>query len=57
MTACWLCDRPIDDPPRVIGSIIAGDVRVAHLECVRYLGEVELQLRDDADPERQPPAA
>lgn len=43
-THCWLCDRPIDDPPRIIGRILAGTTRVAHLECWQYLGEIDLSL-------------
>jgi len=41
---CWLCDREIDDPPRIIGRILAGKKRLAHIECLRYLAEVELSL-------------
>jgi len=42
---CWLCDRPIDDPPRIVGRILAGKKRLAHIECVRWIGEIELGLR------------
>jgi hypothetical protein len=52
MTLCWLCDRLIDDPPRIIGRIIAGQQRVSHLECWQYLGELDLDLqRGGAGPE------
>lgn len=42
---CWLCDRPIEDPPRIIGRVLYGETRVAHLECWRTLGEHDLELR------------
>lgn len=45
MSTCWLCDRDIDDPPRVIGRILAGETRLAHIECLRFVGEIELGLR------------
>lgn len=48
MTLCWLCDRPIDDPPRIIGRILAGQTRVAHRECWQTLGEHDLDLRWEA---------
>lgn len=49
MTICWLCDRPIEDPPRIIGRILYGETRVSHLECLQTLGELDLQL-EAADP-------
>lgn len=48
MALCWLCDRPIDDPPRIIGRILAGRSRVAHLECLGWIGDIELKLRGGA---------
>jgi len=45
MSTCWLCDREIDDPPRIIGRVLAGRKRLAHLECLQFVGEVELELR------------
>jgi hypothetical protein len=45
MTLCWLCDRPIEDPPRIIGRILAGETRVSHLECWQTLGELDLDLK------------
>lgn len=46
MTLCWLCDWPIDDPPRIVGRIIAGETRVSHLECWQTLGEHDLGLQE-----------
>lgn len=52
MTLCWLCDQQINDPPRIIGRILAGETRVAHLDCWRLLGELDLDLRrGDTGPE------
>ena len=52
---CWLCDQPIQDPPEIVGRIIAGQSRVAHIECLRYAGEIELGLRaGDAGPGPHP---
>lgn len=47
-TACWLCGRPIQDPPEVIGQYIAGQQKVAHRRCWQTLGEHELELRPPA---------
>ena len=45
MASCWLCDRPVNDPPEVIGQYLAGQIRLAHRSCLRTLGELELDLR------------
>lgn len=45
MSVCWLCDRLIEDPPEIIGQVIAGQSRVAHVECLCFIGEIELGLR------------
>lgn len=49
---CWLCGRPISDPPEVIGQYVATQVRVAHRRCLQILGELDLQL--PPDPGEQP---
>lgn len=47
MTLCWLCGRPVQDPPEIIGHYIAGQTRLAHRPCWQTLGEHELDLRAD----------
>lgn len=42
---CWLCDRPVEDPPQIIGHWHAMDSRVAHRRCLQTLGELDLDLR------------
>lgn len=41
---CWLCDRPIEDPPRVVGQILVGEVRLAHYECVTFVNSAEREM-------------
>lgn len=52
MTCCWLCGRPVTDPPEIIGQFRAGRCQLAHRRCLRVLGELELDLQraDDAGP-------
>ena len=50
MTACWLCEQPISDPPEIIGHWHASRGRVAHRRCLRVLGEIELSLQLPPDP-------
>lgn len=52
MTTCWLCGRPIQDPPEIIGQFSAGRCQLAHRRCLRVLGELDLDLQrvDDAGP-------
>lgn len=47
---CWLCGRPIEDPPQIIGHWRATDSRVAHRRCFQILGELELDLQADTGP-------
>lgn len=47
MNCCWLCGRPIQDPPEIIGHYRAGRCSLAHRGCLRVLGELELDLRAD----------
>lgn len=44
---CWLCGKPVEDPPQIIGHWRAMGSRVAHRRCLRVLGELELDLRAD----------
>lgn len=45
MTArCWYCDRPIVPPVEIVGRWLAGTSRLVHKECLRLLGELELNL-------------
>jgi hypothetical protein len=41
---CWVCGRPINDPPLIIGHYRATEHRVAHRRCLQILGELELDL-------------
>jgi hypothetical protein len=49
---CWVCCEPIEDPPEIIGELTAlraaiRTPRVAHVACLRMLGEYELELRGE----------
>lgn len=52
---CWLCGRPIEDPPEIIGHYRAGRCSLAHRRCLKVLGELELDLRaENAAPRSLP---
>jgi hypothetical protein len=44
MNTCWFCDRPIEDPPEIIGQWRATRAYVAHKDCLRLAGEIDLAL-------------
>jgi len=43
-TSCWLCGRPVEDPPRITGQIQHGRARIAHRTCMQTLGALDLNL-------------
>lgn len=43
---CWLCGQPVNDPPRIIGHYRVARATVAHKDCLRILGELDLELGD-----------
>lgn len=52
MSKCWYCDQPIVPPVEIVGQWLAHRARIVHKDCLRRLGELELDLlrADDAGP-------
>ena len=49
-SCCWLCGRPVEDPPRITGQIQHGKARIAHRTCMQVLGALDLNLPMPAKP-------